>query len=71
MEKVFEWLTGGGIEAISTIVALLLSIISTVLTKILNKPASPVLATAIKLLGAGQFKDEDGKWSIPLTTKNL
>lgn len=66
METFITWLTGGGIEAITTIVVLVLGIISTVLTKILNKPPSKVLAGAIKLLGAGDFKDADKNWSWPL-----
>lgn len=66
-----EWLTSGGMDAIVTLVGLALAIVSTVLTKVMKKPESPVLSYAIKSLGVGAFKDEDANWSVPVINKNI
>ncbi len=66
MDKLVEFFSSGGMEAITTILVLALSIVSTIMTKIMKKPESKIVAGAIKMLGAGAFKDETKNWSLPL-----
>jgi hypothetical protein len=61
----FEWLGSGGWDAIGSITLFALMITSTVLTKVLNKPESKMVAGGIKLLGGGAYKDENANWSLP------
>lgn len=72
LEKAASWLTGGGWEAITTICMFLVSIVSTIATKMMTGPRAEKAATvadkmkaAIRFMGGGQFKDEPGGWSVP------
>ena len=77
MEKVAAWLTSGGWDSIVVILTLLSQIFATIATKMMRGPRQATAITwsdkfkaVIRFIGGCQFKDEPGKWSVPLVQKD-